>query len=119
MKTKPWAIALVILFTFFTSAAQILLKMASEQLAFDFMALITNWPLIVGGILYLLSAALMILAFRGGEISVLYPIIALSFVWVSLASPRFFPQDSMNPTKWFGILFIMGGITFIGIGSQK
>ena len=119
MKTKPWAIALVIFFTFLTSTAQILYKMAATQLALDLIALITNWPLILGAVLYIISAILMILSFKGGEISVLYPIIALSFVWVSLASPRFFPQDSMNPTKWFGILFIIGGVTSVGIGSKK
>ena len=119
MKTKPWAIALVIFFTFITSAAQILYKMAAQQLSFNFIALITNLPLILGGILYIISAVLMIIAFKGGEISVLYPIIALSYIWVSIASPRFFPQDSMNQIKWFGILFIIGGVTFIGIGSQK
>lgn len=119
MKTKPWAIALVVFFTFLTSAAQILYKMAAQHLSLNFMALVTNLPLILGGILYIISAILMIIAFKGGEISVLYPIIALSYVWVSLASPSLFPQDSMNQTKWFGILFIIGGVTFIGVGSQK
>lgn len=119
MATKPWAIALVIFLTFITAAAQILYKMAAERLVFDVLGLLTNWPLILGGILYIISAVLMLVAFRGGELSVLYPIIALSYVWVSVLSPRFFPQDTMNPIKWLGILFIIGGVTFIGGGSQK
>ncbi len=119
MATKPWAIALVIFFTFLTSAAQIMYKMAADRLTTNPAELLTNWPLLVGAVLYLISAALMMISFSGGEISVLYPIIALSYVWVSLLSPIFFPSDSMNTLKWFGIAFIIGGVASIGVGSQK
>lgn len=119
MKTKPWAIALIIFLTLITTIAQILYKMAAQRLAPDPIALLTNWPLIIGGILYVISAALMIVAFKGGEISVLYPLIALSYVWVSIFSPKFFPQDSMNTIKWVGVLFIIGGVSFIGIGGTR
>ena len=119
MKTKPWAIALVLIVTLIASIAQILFKMAAQQLAFNPIALITNWPLIISAVLYIIMAILMIISFKGGEISVLYPIIALSYVWVSIASPIFFPQDSMNTIKWLGILFIITGIAFVGIGGRK
>lgn len=119
MKTKPWAIALVFFFTFLTSAAQILYKMAAGRLVFDLMGLLTNWPLILGGVLYIVSAILMIISFKGGELSVLYPLIALSYVWVSLLSPIFFPQDSMNPLKWGGVFVILLGVSFIGVASTK
>ena len=119
MKTKLWAIALVFFFTFLTSAAQILYKMAAERLVFDAIGLLTNWPLIIGGVLYIISAALMMISFKGGELSVLYPLIALSYVWVSLLSPLFFPSDSMNPLKWAGIIVILLGVSFVGVGSTK
>ncbi|MBS1267245.1 MAG: 4-amino-4-deoxy-L-arabinose-phosphoundecaprenol flippase subunit ArnE [Candidatus Woesearchaeota archaeon] len=119
MKTKPWAIALVIFFTFLTSVAQILYKMAALRLEFSFIGLITNWPLILGGVLYLVSAALMVISFKGGELSVLYPLIALSYVWVSLISPKVFPTDSISKLKWAGIAIIIIGVSLIGVGSQK
>jgi multidrug transporter EmrE-like cation transporter len=119
MATQKWAIALVLFFTLLTSAAQIFLKLASEKLELNLIALLTNWPLLIGGILYVISAILLIIALRGGELSVLYPLVALSYVWVSLVSPRIFPTDSMNPLKWVGIAFIIGGVGFIGAGSQK
>ncbi len=119
MKTKPWAIALVIFFTFLTSVAQILYKMAALRLEPNLLALLTNWPLIIGGFLYIISAALMVISFRGGEISVLYPLIALSYVWVSLAAPKVFLTDTMNQMKWFGVAAIVVGVSFIGVGSQK
>lgn len=119
MKTKPWAIALVIFFTFITSLGQILLKMASARLSANPLELLTNWPLILGGIVYLIAAALMLISFKGGELSVLYPIISLSYVWVSIAAPLVFPSESMNSLKWIGIVFIMGGVSFIGIGGTR
>jgi len=118
MKTKPWAIALVILFTFLMSAAQILYKIGAQRLAFN-LTILTNWPLIIGIILYGISAILMIISFKGGEISVLYPILALTYVWVSLLIPHFIPGDTMNPTKWLGIILILSGVSSIGIGGGK
>ncbi len=119
MATQRWAIALVLFFTFLTSAAQILYKFAANQLVLTPIGLLTNGYLIGGIVLYVISAILLTIALKGGELSVLYPLIALSYVWVSLISPRLFPTDSMNTLKWVGILFIIGGVGFIGAGSQK
>jgi drug/metabolite transporter (DMT)-like permease len=60
----------------------------------------------------------MLIAFRGGELSVLYPLIALSYVWVAILS-KIFLGDMMNPFKWAGIIFIMAGVSLIGIGGKK
>ena len=61
----------------------------------------------------------MIIAFKGGELSVLYPIIATSYVWVSIASPFFFETDYMTTSKWIGVFVIIGGISLIGWGAKK
>jgi drug/metabolite transporter (DMT)-like permease len=119
MRTKKWAIGLVMFFTLITSVAQIFFKMAAQRLELTPLGILMNWPLILGFFLYMIAAALMLLALRNGELSVLYPLIALSYVWVSLLSPHFFPTDSMNMTKWSGVLFIGIGVSLIGVGSQK
>jgi multidrug transporter EmrE-like cation transporter len=119
MATKTWAIALILFMTLITSTAQVLYKLAAQQFSFSVVGILLNWPLIIGGILYMISSVMMIIAFKGGDISVLYPLIALSYVWVSLLSPMVFPQDTMNPTKWLGIAFILGGVSLIGLSSRK
>mgnify|MGYP001769279670 CR=1 FL=1 len=119
MATERWAIALIIFMTLITSTAQIFYKLAAADFSLSVEGILLNWPLWVGGILYLISSVMMIIAFKGGDISVLYPIIALSYVWVSLASPRIFPADSMNTLKWLGIVAIVGGVSLIGIGGKK
>ncbi len=68
--------------------------------------------------MYGIGALVMIVALKRGELSVLYPIIALSYVWVALAAHYFISGDSMNFIKWAGIGSIVLGVSFIGIGSQ-
>jgi len=118
MATKGWAIGLMVLCTAFTSVAQVLYKFGSAKLEFNLIALITNVPLISGMILYALGAVIMIIAFKGGEVSVLYPIIATSYIWVSLMSTYFF-NENLNFFRWVGILIIITGIIFISIGSKE
>lgn len=118
MPTKAWAIGLMILCTAFTSMAQVFYKLGATRLQFDLMSLITNLPLITGMVLYILGAIPMIIAFKGGEVSVLYPIIATSYVWVSLLSVYFF-NENLNLFRWIGIFVIIAGIIFISIGSKE
>jgi hypothetical protein len=118
MATKTWAIALILFMTLITSTAQILYKLAAQRFELSVAGILMNWPLIVGGILYLISSVMMIIAFKGGEISVLYPLIALSYVWVGILS-QVLLGDIMSPLKWAGVAFIIGGVSFIGFGGRK
>ena len=43
-------------------------------------------PLIAGYTLYGINTLMLVLALREGELSMLYPIIALTYVWVTLLS---------------------------------
>lgn len=118
MPTKPFAIIIVLFSTLITSAAQIFYKFASQTLSFNLVSLITNIALIIGLVLYGIAAIMYIIALKYGELSVLFPIIAASYIWVSIASPIFFPTDSMNLIKWIAIAFIALGVISIGVGSH-
>ena len=61
---------------------------------------------------------LVVLALRGGHLSVLYPIMALAYVWVTILSPMFF-QDDINASKVIGLTLIIVGVSFIGAGSRS
>ena len=117
METKLWAIGTMFFLTLLTSTAQILWKIGSETLSFDIMTIITNYHLLIGIILYVIAGALMILSFRGGDVSVLYPIVATSYIWVSILS-IYFLSEMMNIFKWLGVLIIFLGIALIGFGSK-
>ncbi len=118
MATKLWAIGLIVLCTAFTSAAQVFYKLGAKSLEFDIISLITNVPLIIGMVLYGIGAVLMITAFKGGEVSVLYPIIATSYIWVTLLSFYFF-NEAVNIYRIIGILFIVFGVVAVSVGSSS
>ena len=117
MATKLWAALLVLFTTILTSSAQILWKKGSATLTFDILGLLTNYYLIGGIFLYVVGGTLLIISFRGGEVSVLYPIIATSYIWVSFLSIKFL-GEVMNVFKWIGITSIIAGIILIGYGSK-
>ena len=117
MSTKLWAILTILFTTLLTSSAQILWKIGSGSLTLDIAKILTNYYILGGILLYVIGGVLLIISFRGGEVSVLYPIIATSYIWVSLLSVRFL-GEIMSIFKWIGISAIIAGIIFIGYGSK-
>lgn len=116
MATQFWAIGLVVLATLIGAFGPILLKKASAKRLSKIKSLATNYHLFGGVALYATGTLLFIPALRGGDLSVLYPFVALSYVWVSLLSVKFL-GEKMNNFKWGGILLIVIGVSFIGFGS--
>lgn len=114
MRTKTWAIVLVVFCTLLTSSAQILLKQGAAELPRIF----SNTPLLAGLVIYAVAAVALIISFKGGEVTVLYPIIATSYVWVLILSNIFF-KEQLSFLKFLGVFAIIVGICFIGWGSKR
>jgi len=117
MATQLWAIGLVVLATVIGAFGPILLKKASAKKLSNIKSLMANYPLFGGVALYGISTILFIPALKGGELSVLYPFVALVYIWVSLLSVKFL-GEKMNKYKWIGIFLIILGVSFIGLGSN-
>jgi uncharacterized membrane protein len=62
--------------------------------------------------------ALLLLALRDGELSILYPVIALNYVWVTFLSMALF-QETLNPWKGLGIASIVAGVVILGRGTKR
>jgi drug/metabolite transporter (DMT)-like permease len=114
MVTKFWAIFLVAFCTVLTTSAQLIYKKGLDQPDM----LITALWLGVGLIIYGVGALLLVIALKGGELSVLYPVIATSFIWVTL-SAFFLFGEALSVWKWLGIFSIMLGVSLIGFGGSK
>lgn len=114
----------MILCTFFTSIAQIFLKKGAAGLLFNqgsvglFFSILGNFPLIIGCFLYGMAAIIFIIALKGGDLSVLYPIIATSYFWVTLLS-QFYLGEKINFLKWTGVFIIFLGISIVGFGGKN
>jgi multidrug transporter EmrE-like cation transporter len=78
----------------------------------------TNIPLMAGYALYGMSTVLLVLALKDGELSLLYPVIALTYVWVTVLSFVLF-RDNINPFKLAGITIIVVGVTVLGRGGKR
>ncbi len=117
--TSLLSIALVVASTVIGAAAQILLRFGADNLnSSGLRGILTNWPLLGGYACLGFMTILVVLALRGGQLSVLYPIIALTYVWVTILSPMFF-KDDINASKIIGLALIIAGVSFIGAGSRS
>jgi len=114
MATELWAMGLVIIASLFGSFGPIFLKKGSKD--FKFTTIYKNFYFILGIAFYAFATLLFVPALKGGELSVLYPLVSLSYIWVSLLSIKMV-GEKMNKFKWIGVLLIIIGVIFIGVGS--
>lgn len=77
--------------------------------------MIRNLRLFLGYCLYGVNTFLIAIALKGRELSRLYPIIALTFVWVTLLSLILLPDEHLNFFRCAGIAFIVGGVSILGL----
>lgn len=111
--TKGWAIALIILTTILTSAAQLFYKEGAGRLP----EIITNWPLGAGILCYGIGALLFLVSISGGEMTVIYPLLATSYIWVTIAAFFIF-NESPTPLRIAGLALIVIGVSAIGLGGR-
>ena len=81
-------------------------------------AVVTNMPLMAGYVLYGINTLMLVLALREGELSMLYPIIALTYVWVTLLSYTML-HEPPNVFKNLGIATIVIGVAVLGRGDKR
>src|SRR5215813_10075135 len=99
--------------TILGAAAQILMKVGMARFDPHLASLLTNTPLIAGYVLYGINTLMLVLALRDGELSMLYPIIALTYVWVTLLSYLLL-HETPNLYKNLGIAVIVLGVAVLG-----
>ena len=117
-RTPLFAILLIVFCTLLTSAGQLLLKIGTQHLVGDLRAIASNYALFAGIILYGLGAVILIIALKHGELSILYPFIALSFIWVMILSIIVL-HEQVLPWNWAGVAFILLGVCLIGKGGSS
>lgn len=130
VKRSNKSIYLVLGCTVFAAAAQVLMKFGANHkmpgmnpsdpatwMPF-LVALLGNFPLLLGYCMSAGTAFLLILGLRDGELSMLYPIIAMTYVWVNLLATYFF-HEHLNLWKGIGIALVIGGVAILGRVSSR
>jgi multidrug transporter EmrE-like cation transporter len=80
--------------------------------------MLSNFHVLAGYSLYGLFTAVLVLALRDGELSILYPVISLTFVWVTILSTILF-HESLTASKLMGISIIVSGVGVLGMGGRR
>ena len=112
--SRRQGIALVFCCTLFGAAGQMLIKTgASGLVSASPLAMLANFHLMAGYSLYGISAALLVLALRDGELSILYPVISLTYVWVTFLSLLVF-KETLSFFKIAGVSLIVMGVAILG-----
>ncbi len=117
--TKLQSVALVFVCTILGAAAQVFMKIGGQQLQhFEIARVLTDLPLLAGYTLYGINTVLLMFALRDGELSMLYPVIALTYVWVTILSVILF-HDLISPLKIAGIVLIMAAVIVLGRAGTR
>jgi undecaprenyl phosphate-alpha-L-ara4N flippase subunit ArnE len=76
-----------------------------------------NGRLILGVALFLASSVLYAAGIKGGQLSVLYPMVSLGYVW-GLVWAKIFFNEPLTRQKFAGLGLILLGVFLVGLGSQ-
>ena len=110
--SKSLAIAAMVFCSMFTSMGQLFFKLGAMALP----VLLTNWQILAGFICAGFGMLLFIFAMRHGELSLVYPILATSYIWTNLFA-IFLLGEHVSFFKWAGVAGIVIGVSLIGLGS--
>jgi len=105
---------LVLLASVVGSFGAVFLKLGAVRLT-GLMSLL-NWRLALGVGLYLGSSVFYGLGIRHGQLSVLFPMVAVGYIWTLLWSRLFF-HERFTGSKVIGLSLVLAGVVLVGLGS--
>jgi multidrug transporter EmrE-like cation transporter len=110
MKTSPVAIACFLVAALLGAAGQYLYKTGADAGGY-----LTNWRFYGGVVCYIAVMALFVAGFKsGGNLSVLYPLYASTFIWGALIS-RFAFHTPITPANVAGMALLVVGMFLMGL----
>ena len=111
-------ILLTALSAFIGSIGQLEFKRGADNLQFDIKLLLTNYHLILAIAVYCVSTVLYVYALSKEQLSILYPIVATSYIWTLMFS-KIFLKEQVGLTSWAGVFFILLGVTLIATQAGR
>lgn len=124
MSTAWFAPLIVIASSLFSGLSPTFLKKGAKKFTLNPFKLIRrpslllmNWGVIAGIAMDILSASMNIVALRFGELSVLYPVNSLTYIWSCIFASAFL-KEKMTRIKWTGVLLIVIGVVLVTAGMN-
>jgi len=116
VKTPLSSIILVLFGSFIGSFGAVFLKLGAEHMQGGLRRLLTNYWLATGIVLYLTSSIFYMMGVSQGQLTVLYPMVSLGYIWAILWARIFFKERFTVP-KIGGLLMIICGVALINLGN--
>jgi drug/metabolite transporter (DMT)-like permease len=98
------------------SFGAVFLKLGAARLDGSILSFV-NRRLIIGVALFLGSSVFYAWGIRGGQLSVLYPMVSLGYIWTLIWSRIFF-KEPFTTAKFGGLALILFGVFLVGLGSN-
>jgi drug/metabolite transporter (DMT)-like permease len=117
MTTPASSIAWVIFASFIGSLGAVGLKAGAKNLQLSITALAANWRLHAGVAGYLISWVFFVLGVKKGDLSILYPMVSLSYIWTLFWSKWFFGEP-LTRGKFAALGLILAGVALLGLGNR-
>ena len=116
MKTPLSSILLILTSSFIGSFGAVFLKLGAEYMRPGIKGFLTNYRLAAGIGFYLLSSVFFVMGVAQGELTILYPMVSLGYIWTLLWAYLFF-KEPFTRGKVFGLALIIIGVACINLGN--
>lgn len=116
MKTPLSSIFLILFSSVIGSFGAVFLKIGAEHMKGSLGSFFKNYWLAIGVCLYLLSSVFFVMGVAQGELTILYPMISLGYIW-TIVWARLFFKEPFTMSKIAGLLMIIFGVALINFGN--
>lgn len=108
--TEITAISIMLISTIVSAFASLYLKRGSKS--DRILDIIKNNDIKIGLFLFVIGASLVIVALKFDELSAVFPIASLTYVWAVFLSSKFL-GEKIKTWKIVGLLFVVAGVILI------
>jgi drug/metabolite transporter (DMT)-like permease len=116
VKTPLSSIFLILTSSLIGSFGAVFLKLGAEHMKGTLASLFKNYWLATGVCLYLLSSVFFVMGVAQGELTILYPMVSLGYIWTILWARLFF-KEPFTKSKIAGLVMIIFGVALINYGK--
>ena len=114
MNTPFISVVLFLIASLFGALGQYLYKAGAQSVEGGFVKYLTNWKILTGVFCYIAVMLLFVVAYKkGGQLSVLYPVYATTFVWGALIAMIAYGEP-IKPINIGGMALLFLGMYLMG-----
>lgn len=110
--TPVWAITVAALTALMAAVGQLFFKRGAASVTTTLWTWVANLNLLIGLALHAVGFILLVVALKHGRLSVLFPVLATSYVWGVFLATRYLGEP-VTVVKWAGVALILAGVGLI------